>query len=126
MCCALLSRLLREGVTATEPCSQQRCAASTHTCPGLLTRSEPVSQFLRLCLRPSVFPALLSFPKDPAFSRRARSRAASVLSFLPLVMFQDYFALGPTCSYFWPSKVSMELSSSIVFIFIHFFKLSVF
>lgn len=46
----------------------------------------------------SSFPAACCF--SPAFSGRAQSGAASVLSFLPPVMFQAEFTPGPTCSSF--------------------------
>lgn len=41
------------------------------------------------------FPALLSFPKNPAFSWYAWGRTASVLSFLSVVTFQAELAPGP-------------------------------
>ena len=43
---------------------------------------------LSLFLLPSVLPALLSFPKKPAFSWCTWSRTATVLSFLPPAMLQ--------------------------------------
>lgn len=67
---------------------------------------------LPLFLLPSIFfPESQCFPKKPAFSRCARSRAAPVSSFLPPVL----FVLGHTCSSSWRSRVSTELSSNTVF-----------
>ena len=98
---------LYEWVMLTSHCPQQPCSASVDSWLWLLLWSQ-CSPYLALL--PSAFPS-----KNPAFSVCAWSRTALVMSFLPLTILQAQFALGPTCSLSWWSRVSVELSSKMMF-----------
>lgn len=108
----LLSRLwylvTHEWVTFTMSCSLHRPAQLLLTpayvfCHGV---NPPL-------LWSSSFPALLSFPMNSAFSWWARSQTASVLSLLPPAMLQVWFAVGPSCLFFWWTRSPTELASNI-------------
>ena len=91
---------LTPGDPVTEWCPNVLSFASLLCSCGLLPMASfmasihPSTLSLPLFLLPSVFPALLSFPKNPALSQCARSGTAAALSFLPPVMLQAY--LGDT------------------------------
>ena len=104
-----------EWVRSTMPCPQQPCSAPVDSCLWLPLWSQSMSYLVFLiscCLL--LFPVLLSFPTNSAFSWCAQSMTASVLRFLPPAVVQTWFVLGPTCSSFWQSRVSIELSSSTI------------
>ena len=76
-------------VMATVSCPQQPCSAPVDTCLWLVLCSQFTSYLVFLFTSSLLFfPALLSFPKNPAFLRCAQSRTVSVLSFLPPAILQ--------------------------------------
>lgn len=105
-----------EWMTSIMPCPQQPCSTPVDSCLCILYRASASPMHF------SSFPAafcfcqhLLLVSKNPAFSRCAQNKTASVLSFLSLAMFQGLFALRPTCLLFSWSRVSTELSSKTIF-----------
>lgn len=65
---------------------------------------------LPLFLLPSISPSITVWE-----IRCAQGRIASVLSFLPPVMFQAQSSLGPTFSSLWQFRVSLMLSSNTTY-----------
>lgn len=90
-------------------------------CPVLSTcRLRPVASFkqsihlifgLSLFLLSYVFPSTTVFSKESASASFTQSRTTSLFSFLPPMVFQASFALGPTGSCFCWSRASVELPS---------------
>ena len=94
------------------------------TAPLSSCRLVPVASFMKsiylmfglpLVLPSSVFPSIIVFLKEPYPPWCASSRTASGLLFLLLGIFQAEFSLGHTCSSFWWSGISVELSPSTIF-----------
>lgn len=71
--------------------------------------STQVTSGLPFFLWLSIFSASWSFPETLP-SRDVPESIPLILSFLSPAMFQAWFALGPTCSFFWWTRVSVELS----------------
>ena len=105
-----------EWVMSTVSCPQQPCSVPVHLGIWLLLWSPSIS-YLAFS-----FSAVFYF-SQPIVSSKELSllrmwpmlESFSILSFLPPAMFQAYFAVGPTCSSFWQSRVSIELSSNTLF-----------
>ena len=107
--------------------SSEVLLSSCRLMAGFFSWSQSISYSVFLfscCLL--LFPALLPFPNNPGFSWCLQSRTVSVLSLLSPEMFQAQIALGPTCSSFWWSRISTEISSSTVLQMNQYFFLSVF
>lgn len=83
--CCMLCAIEFTQVMSTQPCPQQPYSAPVDACLRLLLSWSPSISYLLFlfscCLL--VFPAVLSFPKSPAFSWWTRSRTAQFCHFGP-------------------------------------------
>ena len=102
-------------VTSTVSCPQQPCAAPDNSGPQLLGnhQSHTWSSFFPAAFY--FFPSIIVFSKESDFSWCIWHRTASVLSFFLQWCFRLHLQQGPTCSFSWWSRVSLELSPTTTF-----------